>query len=95
MARTMNTNTNFEDNVKSKETIMAEPLTDFSELQINIVETKADEKYIDIRTWYCTRFNPTMKPGKGLWLPLQAADMIRDALNEYLARETHSTQGGQ
>jgi hypothetical protein len=51
-----------------------------------VLKEYAERETIDIRQWYKTKADPTVKPGKGMVIPLEYAKDVRDALNLAIAR---------
>lgn len=58
-------------------------LSDFSELRVSRVESKSNEfESVDIRQWYCTQKDPTMKPTqKGVRIRADQLDRVLEAIN--------------
>jgi hypothetical protein len=60
-------------------------LTENSVVRV-VLQVYAERETVDIRQWYKTKADPTVKPGKGLALPLKHAKDLRDALTAAIAR---------
>ena len=61
--------------------VQAIPTGNFTELRVVAVSGDLGVEAVDIRSWYCTRKDPEMKPStKGVRLSIDNAEKLRDAL---------------
>lgn len=57
------------------------PTGDFTELRVVALSGDTGVEAVDIRSWYCTRRDPEMKPSaKGVRLNIDKVEELREAL---------------
>jgi len=68
--------------IKERKLLFRAAKTERTELQVAHITCADGSTFIDIRNWYTTRTDPTLKPSKtGIWIPTALIEPILNTLS--------------